>query len=935
MSTLSPQIFLSYSRNDLPAASQLRAALAQRGLEVFKDDDSIYRGDEWVWRLQEGIQACSVFLILVGRDGLREWMRLECGAAIARRAAASNLCPAIVPVLLDDAGPEALPLLLAGFQCSRWRQSEPAPDQLIDEVFALATQFFKAPPIEGNPFLGLNAFTQKDAHLYFGRRREIREALERLLGVSHQTGAQDRSRPLGKGPYYRWLQIQGDSGSGKSSLVQAGLLPMIANGALANRTGIETWHVVGPLRPGADPVNALASMLARDLPPDPRTRLDTANAWLTELERMHQNGAPSNLTIELDARLDNDKAAAAGFLLVIDQFEELLTVADLERRARFDGLLAHCLRESRCPFMVISTIRSDFLGELEKLPALQAAYNTVGTHYVLGPISEDGLRDIIERPAQLVNLDVSEVTDAIILGVPDRIGALPLVENALDDLWNNGRQATKESGSLLSGMYLSGRGGPAGLLASKANDLLGSLEADYPGKGRRATLELLLSLVNINPGGNHTRRRIPYDQAVLNAGDGDDGLGKGVVQSLAGARLITISSDAGRQFVDLIHETLIRTRIDPATGKMGAYWPTLHNYIEDNRDRDQIRQQLAIEARRWQDSRWFGRWWNLAVVGDYLRYRRLRVRPLSLEGRFLKWSFTALVAQTALGVVALAGVSVLAEAAWWAKSYSLPLSYIFQKPLWLLGFGPLPEIVEIKPGHFTMGCRHGRDDVYYSDKVFECSPDESSQVTIDKPFSLGKYEVTFIQYDYYVWSQKRLGKGEKLNYPLDAGWGREDRPVINVTFIEAQAYLKWLGEKDKRNDEKIYRLPTEEEWEYAARGGLDTPFEWLGERFNPTKVNCSMQGEADKTLPVNREGNWANGFGLYDMVGNVWEWTEGYSGRNFNYVRGGSWSPHMNSCQAFERDGLFNSGFGKNNLGLRNDIGFRVCLGSPIKSPTP
>lgn len=501
MTTSPPQVFLSYSRNDLPAASKLREKLVQKGLEVFKDDDSIRRGDEWVWRLQEGIQACSVFLILVGRDGLREWMRLESGSAIARRTSDSNLCPAIVPVLLDDAKPEALPLLLAAYQCSRWRQSDQVPDQLIDEVVTLATQFVQAPPIEGNPFRGLNAFTQKDAHLYFGRRREIREALERLLGVSHQTGAQDQSRPLGKGPYYRWLQIQGDSGSGKSSLVQAGLLPMIANGALANRTGIETWHVLGPLRPGANPINALASVLARDLPPDPRARLETANAWLTELDRVHQNGTPSNLTIELDARLDNDKAAAAGFLLVIDQFEELLTVADLERRVRFDGLLAHCLTESRCPFMVISTVRSDFLGELEKLPALQATYNTVGTHYVLGPISEDGLRDIIERPARLANLDVSEVTDAIILGVPDRIGALPLAGNALDDLWNNGRQATKERGSFLSGTYLSERGGPAGLLAAKANDLLGRLEANYPGKGRKAALELLLSLVNINPGG--------------------------------------------------------------------------------------------------------------------------------------------------------------------------------------------------------------------------------------------------------------------------------------------------------------------------------------------------------------------------------------------------------------------------------------------------
>lgn len=926
MSTLPPQVFLSYSRNDLPAASQLRATLMQKGLAVFKDDDSIRRGDEWVWRLQEGIQACSVFLIMVGRDGLREWMRLESRSAIARRTAASNLCPAIVPVLLDDTGPEALPLFLAGFQCTRWRQNDLVPEPLIDEIVALATHFVQAPPIEGNPFRGLDAFTLKDAHLYFGRRREIREALERLLGVSHHAGPQDRSRPLGKGQYFRWLQIQGDSGSGKSSLVQAGLLPMIAQGALANRTGVDTWHVLGPMRPGADPVNALASVLARDLPPGPRARPETANAWLAELDHLHQNGTPSNLTIELDARLDNNKATTAGFLLIVDQFEELLTVSEASRRSRFDALLAHCLTESQCPFMLISTVRSDFLGEIEKLPALQAAYNTVGTHYVLGPISDEGLRDIIERPARLANLDVSEVTDAIILGVPDRVGALPLAENALDDLWNNGRHTTQERGSFLSGTYLSERGGPAGLLASKANDLLGRLEADRPGKGSKAALELLLSLVNINPGGNHTRRRIPYDQAVLNAGNGDEELGKAVVQDLAGARLITISTEADGQFVDLIHETLIRTRIDPATGKPEAYWPALHGHIENNRDRDQIRQQLIIEARRWQNSRRFGRWWNLAVLGDYLRYRQLPVFPKSLEGRFLTWSFRALVAQMTISAMALMGSGVLAEAAWWANTNNFPPSYILHKPLWWLGLGPLPELVEIKPGGFTMGCLKGRDDVNST----QCESNESRQVQIDLPFSLGKNEVTFIQYDYYVWSQKRRGKGDKTPYPNDDGWGRDDRPVINVGWYEVQAYLAWLQEKNIHGN-RVFRLPTEVEWEYAARGGLNTPFGWEGNAFDGTKANCAEWGEG-RTLSVNRNGNWKNGFGLQDMIGNVWEWTAtaAKGSRTRHIARGGSWYPDMNSCRAVERIVVFSPYGNRGSVGSRNDIGFRVFLGSPI-----
>ena len=297
--------------------------------------------------------------------------------------------------------------------------------------------------------------------------------------------------------------------------------------------------------------------------------------------------------------------------------------------------------------------------------------------------------------------------------------------------------------------------------------------------------------------------------------------------------------------------------------------------------------------------------------------------PKSPERRFLTWSLRALVTQTALVIAALISLVVLAEAAVWAMANKLPPSYILHKPLWFLGFGPLPEMVQIKPGRFTMGCKKGRDDV----EGAKCEPDTSRPVTVDKPFSLGKYEVTFLQYDYYVWDQKLKGKGEQLSYPDDAGWGREHRPVINVSWDDAQAYLSWLAKQDEHDDGTVYRLPTEVEWEYAARGGLDTPYGWADQAFDATKANCDVERGAGKTLPVNREGNWRNGFGLHDMIGDVWEWTEDQVSvdRESRGLRGGAWDLNPDSCRAAVSISLATDG---RDL----DIGFRVCRGSPIET---
>jgi formylglycine-generating enzyme required for sulfatase activity len=137
------------------------------------------------------------------------------------------------------------------------------------------------------------------------------------------------------------------------------------------------------------------------------------------------------------------------------------------------------------------------------------------------------------------------------------------------------------------------------------------------------------------------------------------------------------------------------------------------------------------------------------------------------------------------------------------------------------------------------------------------------QVKIDKPFAIGRHEVTFDEWDLCV------KEGGCKHSPDDRGWGRGNRPVLNISWFDAKAFVTWLSQKTG----KIYRLPSEAEWEYAARGGSNNAY-WWGRDVGAKNANC-RECKADilpQTLPV---GSFkANPFGLFDTAGNVAEWVE-------------------------------------------------------------
>ena len=164
-----------------------------------------------------------------------------------------------------------------------------------------------------------------------------------------------------------------------------------------------------------------------------------------------------------------------------------------------------------------------------------------------------------------------------------------------------------------------------------------------------------------------------------------------------------------------------------------------------------------------------------------------------------------------------------------------------------------PEMVVVPPGSFMMGSPETDKD-----RVKDEGPQH--KITIAKPFAVSKFEVTFAEWDLCVWL------GGCRNPASDAGWGRARRPVVNVSWDDAQEYVAWLS----RLTGKPYRLLTEAEWEYAARAGTTTVYSW-GDDFGEGNANCNWCGNA-RTAPV---GSYKpNAFGLHDMEGNALEWVQ-------------------------------------------------------------
>lgn len=258
------------------------------------------------------------------------------------------------------------------------------------------------------------------------------------------------------------------------------------------------------------------------------------------------------------------------------------------------------------------------------------------------------------------------------------------------------------------------------------------------------------------------------------------------------------------------------------------------------------------------------------------------------------------------------------------KTFKIDLT-VASHPGDLLQHQPLPgidgpEMIVIPPGQFIMG------DLRYSDTQ------PRHEVVIEKPFAISSGEIRFEEYDAYLADTKRAQQP-------DEGWGRNTRPVIHVSWLEAQAYAEWLARKTGQP----YRLPTESEWEYIASSGGLQEYPWSGHAEDGKELaNCKGGCRSEyntlfisKTAPTRKFS--PNTFGVYDLAGNVAEWTSTCYVRTYDPVDG----PEQPNCERVVRGGSYDNDIEALDVFRREHfeetkrdkrIGFRVVLDLPAYS---
>jgi class 3 adenylate cyclase len=393
-----------------------------------------------------------------------------------------------------------------------------------------------------NPYKGLRAFGESDAEDFFGREA-LTEHLVARLGDT------------------RFLAVVGPSGSGKSSVVRAGLVPRLRQGALP---GSERWYVV-EMFPGAYPLEELEAALLRTA--------DTAPAGL--LEQLEQDDRGLLRAVK---RLLADEESE--LVLVVDQLEEVFTlVEDEARRTQFLALLERAVGDPHARLRVVVTLRADFYDR----PLLYSGFAELLRDYVeaLVPLRAEEFERAIAGPAERVGARFEPgLLAELVADVADEPGSLPLLQYALTELYE------RREGSTLTAEAYRAIGGVSGALAGRAEEI-------YNGLGERAqeaARQLFLRLVTLGEGAEDTRRRV--ERTELASMEVDQAALEEAIQEFGAWRLLSFDRDprSGTPTIEVAHEALMRE------------WARFRRWIDSGREQVRLHRRLAAAAREWEDA---------------------------------------------------------------------------------------------------------------------------------------------------------------------------------------------------------------------------------------------------------------------------------------------------------------------------------------------
>jgi len=553
-------VFVSYSRADGRRAAEIDSVLRDKGLKTFFDLRNLAAGLPWRRALEQAIGAARAVIVLLGPRGLGNTQQHERELASMRQTCDPTF--PIVPVILPETTidpPFDFLRAPTWIDFSHVTSVFDAPDRLEDLLTAIRGEGTPAEAAHEAvcPYRGLDVFREEDSTLFFGRgsASEPDSAIGQLVHKVREHG---------------FVMVVGRSGSGKSSLVYAGLMPAL------RRERDRFWTVLS-LRPGPNPLGSLAAAF------NPRAHNEGAAEYAakitSEVEAL-RTGDPELLSHMIRQDLELAEGKPDRLLLYIDQWEELYAQAPSSSDKRFTEHAADVNRfidlmltaAGTAPVAVAATMRAEFYDPLIAHSKVRSLLST--RQVLLGSMPRSELKRTIVEPAKKVGLafDPPGLVQRILDEAGEDEGMLPLLQYALKESWE------LREGSTITGDSYTRSGGVREAIRVTAERTFEALSAEEQQEARR----LFLRLVTPGEGQGDTRARawMPSEPTLLR-----------VVEQFASRRtrlLVTQYDRTGRPTVEVTHEALIRT------------WPRLRVWIDSNWEKLRARAAILQAKADWE-----------------------------------------------------------------------------------------------------------------------------------------------------------------------------------------------------------------------------------------------------------------------------------------------------------------------------------------------